>query len=71
MACNKSLRAVWRRHSLTYVMTIAGAALCAAAFWITDDRWFDLCMGLGQGTLTAALVYWLSRILRETRKPED
>lgn len=61
---------MWRNHSLTIVLTVIGAATLAFA-WFFEDKWWDLFSGLGQGTLTGALVFWLSRYFRETAKPED
>lgn len=60
----------WRDHSLTIVMVAIGLALTAAAFPF-DGKWFDLWLGFGQGTLTASLLFVLSRWFRETAKPED
>lgn len=62
---------LWRDHSLTIVMVAIGCALSGLAFMIEADRWFDLWLGLGQGTLTAALMFFLSQYFREVAKPED
>lgn len=61
----------WRDHSLTIVMATAGCGLIVLAFVIEDDRLFDLWIGLGQGVLTAALLFFLSQFFREKAKPED
>ena len=61
----------WHDHSLTIVMTAIGTGLTAAAFIFEEGKWFDLVLGLGQGTLTAALFYILAPFFRETSKPED
>ena len=61
----------WRDHSLTIVMTTAGCALTAFAFLFEEGKWFDLWLGLGQGTLTAAGLFFLSQFFREKAKPED
>jgi uncharacterized membrane protein YgaE (UPF0421/DUF939 family) len=61
----------WRDHSLTIVMIVIGISLIVISFFVEDDRFFDLFMGLGQGTLTAALLFFLSQWFRETAKPED
>jgi len=62
--------ALWREHSLTLVLAAIGVALLAVAFAFEEKLW-DLISGLGQGTLTGALVFWLSRYFRETARPED
>ena len=62
---------LWRDHSLTIVMVAIGCALSVLAFAFDEGRWFDLWLGLGQGTLTAALLFFLSQFFRETTKPED
>ena len=61
----------WRDHSLTIVMTVAGCGMSLFAFAFEEGKWFDLWLGLGQGTLTAALLYFLSQFFREKSKPED
>ena len=61
----------WRDHSLTIVMGSLGLALTAGAFLFEEGRAFDLVLGLGQGTLTTAAVFFLSQYFRETTKPED
>jgi hypothetical protein len=61
----------WRDHSLTIVMAAAGAVLTAGAFLIEEGRAFDLVLGLGQGTLTTAALFFLSQWFREKAKPED
>jgi len=61
----------WRDHSLTIVMIVIGAGLIACSFFCEEDRLFDLWMGLGQGMLTAALLFFLSQWFREKAKPED
>jgi hypothetical protein len=61
----------WRDHSLTIVMATAGAVLTAGAFLIEEGRAFDLVLGLGQGTLTTAALFFLSQWFREKAKPED
>jgi hypothetical protein len=60
----------WHDHSLTVVLAAIGISLLAIAFAF-EDKWWDVVSGLGQGTLTGALVFWLSRYFRETAKPED
>jgi hypothetical protein len=62
---------IWRDHSLTIVMATAGAVLTAGAFLIEEGRAFDLVLGLGQGTLTTAALFFLSQWFREKAKPED
>ena len=62
---------LWRDHSLTIVMVTIGCAMSLFAFWFDEGKWFDLWLGLGQGTLTAALLFFLSAWFRETAKPED
>ena len=62
--------ALWRDHSLTIVLGAIGIGLLAIAFAF-DEKWWDVISGLGQGTLTGALVFWLSRFFREVSKPED
>ncbi len=52
-------------------MGTAGAALTAGAFFFEEGRTFDLVLGLGQGTLTTAALFFLSQYFRETSKPED
>ena len=64
------VREVWRDHSLTIVLATMGVALSAIAFFF-DDKLFDLILGLGQGVLTSALLFLLSRYFREKAKPED
>jgi uncharacterized membrane protein YjjP (DUF1212 family) len=66
-----SLMVFWRNHSLTIIMTAIGIALTAFAFLFQEGKWFDLWLGLGQGTLTTSAVFFLSRFFRETAKPED
>jgi uncharacterized membrane protein YjjP (DUF1212 family) len=60
----------WRDHSLTIVMAAIGVSLIAIGF-LFEDKWWDVVSGLGQGTLTGGLVFYLSRFFRETAKPED
>jgi uncharacterized membrane protein YjjP (DUF1212 family) len=60
----------WENHSLTVVLAAIGALTIAFA-WLFEDKWWDFFSGLGQGTLTGALVFYLSRFFRETAKPED
>jgi hypothetical protein len=62
---------LWRDHSLTIVMVTIGCAMTVIAFALDEGKWFDLWLGLGQGTLTAALLFFLSQWFRETAKPED
>lgn len=61
----------WHDHSLTIVMTVIGIVLTATAFLFEEGKVFDLILGLGQGTLTAALLFILQPFFRETSKPED
>jgi hypothetical protein len=61
----------WENHSLTAIMTVGGVGLLFLAFRFEPGPWFDLWLGLGQGMLTAALLFWLSRWFRETTRPED
>ena len=63
--------AFWRDHSLTIVMGALGALLTAGAFAFEEGKLFDLVLGLGQGTLTTAAVFFLSQYFREKAKPED
>ena len=65
------MRQFWHDHSLTIIMALIGSALITISFALENDRLFDLCMGLGQGTLTAALLFFLSQFFREKTKPED
>jgi len=65
------MTAIWQDHSLTIVLALIGAALTAFGFSFDEGRWFDLFMGLGQGTLTVALFYFLAQFFREKAKPED
>jgi hypothetical protein len=60
----------WRDHSLTVVLAGIGVSLIAFGF-LFEDKWWDVVSGLGQGTLTGGLVFYLSRFFRETAKPED
>jgi len=60
----------WHDHSLTVVMAAIGVSLIAFGF-LFEDKWWDVVSGLGQGTLTGGLVFYLSRFFRETAKPED
>ena len=62
---------LWRDHSLTIVMVVIGCAFTWFAFSFDEGKWFDLWLGLGQGTLTAALLFFLSQWFREKAKPED
>ena len=62
---------LWRDHSLTIVMAGIGSALIVLAFVVEHGRLFDLLLGLGQGVLTAALLFFLSQFFREKTKPED
>jgi hypothetical protein len=62
---------LWRDHSLTIVMAAIGIILTAYAFAFEEGKWFDLWLGLGQGTLTTAALFFLSRHFREVAKPED
>ena len=64
------MRRWWERHSLTAMLTAMGIALIAVAF-LFDDKMWDVVSGLGLGTLTSALVFFLSRHFREVAKPED
>ena len=64
------MMAWWRDHSLTIVLAGIGVSLIAAGF-LFEDKWWDVVSGLGQGTLTGGLVFYLSRFFRETAKPED
>lgn len=64
------MAAWWRDHSLTVVLAGIGVTTIAFAF-LFDDKWWDVVSGLGQGTLTGGLVFYLSRYFRETAKPED
>lgn len=66
----EAVTALWRDHSLTIVLAAIGAGTLAFAFLFEEKLW-DLFSGLGQGVLTGALVFWLSRYFRETAKPED
>ena len=61
----------WRDHSLTIVMAALGLALTAIAFAFEEGKVFDLILGLGQGTLTTAALFFLSQYFREKAKPED
>ena len=61
----------WRDHSLTIVMLVTGCGLILFAFTFETGQWFDLWLGLGQGVLTAALLFFLSQFFRERTKPED
>ena len=61
---------LWRDHSLTIVLAAIGVTTIAVAF-LFDDKWWDVISGLGQGTLTGGLVFYLSRYFREVAKPED
>lgn len=61
----------WRDHSLTIVMGTLGVTLTALAFTFEEGRWFDLVLGLGQGTLVTAALFFLSQYFREKTKPED
>lgn len=69
-ALRRRFERFWARHSLTAVLGVLGCALIAFG-WLFDDKLWDFFSGLGQGTLTGALVFWLSRYFRETAKPED
>jgi hypothetical protein len=62
---------VWRDHSLTIVMVAVGCAMTLFAFAFDEGKWFDLWLGLGQGTLTTAALFFLSQFFREKTKPED
>jgi len=62
---------LWRDHSLTIVLVAIGCVLTGTAFAFDEGRWFDFWLGLGQGTLTAALLFFLSAWFREKAKPED
>lgn len=68
---SKRLTSSFRNHSLTYVMTALGVVSIGASYPLQSGWWCDLFMGLGCGMLGVALLYWLSRHLRETVKPED
>lgn len=61
----------WNEHSLSVVMVSLGIGLIVFAFIFEEGKIFDLWLGLGQGVLTAALLFVLSRWFRETAKPED
>ena len=61
----------WQDHSLTIVMAAIGVGVTAFAFVFDDGRAFDLFLGLGLGTLTVGLFYFLSQFFKETTKPED
>jgi hypothetical protein len=61
---------MWRDHSLTIVLAVAGVTMIAIAF-LFEDKWWDVISGLGQGILTGGLVFFLSRFFREVSKPED
>ena len=61
---------LWRDHSLTIVLVAIGVTTIAIGF-LFDEKWWDVISGLGQGTLTGGLVFYLSRYFRETAKPED
>jgi len=61
---------MWRDHSLTIVLAMIGVTTIAIGF-LFDEKWWDVISGLGQGTLTGGLVFFLSRYFRETAKPED
>ena len=61
----------WRDHSLTIVMTSTGCGMILFSFTFEAGKWFDLWLGLGQGMLTASLLFFLSQFFRETTKPED
>lgn len=58
-------------HSLTIFMALLGAAMIWFGFTATEDRTFDLWLGLGCGTLTVALFYIAAGFLREKNKPEE
>jgi len=60
---------MWRDHSLTIVLAAVGVTMIAIGF-LFEDKWWDVISGLGQGTLTGGLVFYLSRYFRETAKPE-
>lgn len=60
----------WNDHSLTIVLMLIGTTVIAVSF-LFDGKWWDVGSGLGQGTLTGGLVFYLSRYFRETAKPED
>jgi hypothetical protein len=62
---------LWRDHSLTIMMVAIGCAFTALAFTFDEGKWFDLWLGLGQGTLTTAALFFLSQWFREKAKPED
>ena len=62
---------IWQDHSLSVVNTVVGIALIVLAFQFEEGRWFDLFLGLGQGVLTAGLVFILSGPLRERNKPDE
>ena len=66
-----SLLVLWRDHSLTIIMVTLGVVLISSAFIFEAGRTFDLLLGLGQGVLTASLVFFLSQFFREKAKPED
>ena len=61
---------MWRDHSLTIVLAMVGVTTIAVGF-LFEDKWWDVLSGLGQGTLTGGLVFFLSRYFREVAKPED
>jgi len=63
--------ALWRDHSLTIILSAIGVALTGIAFMHEEGKLFDLWLGLGAGTLTVALFYFLAQFLREKAKPED
>lgn len=64
-------RRIWRDHSLSIVSTVIGTGLIVWAFRFDEGQVFDLLLGLGQGVLTAALVFILSGPLRERNRPEE
>jgi uncharacterized protein (DUF983 family) len=65
----------WRDHSLTIVLSVVGLLFVGVALaveWPLDrGRWFDVWLGLGQGALTAALLFAFSGWFRERNRPED
>ena len=65
------MQGIWREHSLTVVMVSVGVILIGVAFIFEAGRVFDLFLGLGQGVLTASLVFFLSQWFREVARPED
>jgi hypothetical protein len=52
------------------MLAAIGTALISVAF-LFDDKLWDVVSGLGLGTLTGGLVFFLSRYFREVAKPED